>query len=612
MTNIPLPSRIGSWILISALALAPIFFLPITQDFYDFNKWILMLAILVVAIILWAYRSLQRSLCTFTFSPFALGFGALTLASLVSLFVSSANKVEALLAPFGPVTFLACTLIVGVIPTLFDTSARRQLLWLVYGSVSILSLLAVYQYFGMGNMMFPGVSYLADPLWTPTGSTAATITICALTLPLLLSHVASAWKLKNEAHLGILAILSLTLLAGLIISFIQIVPRYPSFILPLTDGWTIMLEILKGPKQAIAGVGAENFLAAFAAGRSATLNATPLWNMRFTANATLFFHITTIYGLIGGGAFIICAKSFIATHIKTYKWSLIIGFIALFIAPPSIGVLIVLVILCILSSDSVYEKSFKLTHRGWQRAILTILVGGTLILTMLVVSRVYWAELLFFRSLRAAQKNNGTATYNLQMQAIQTNYPLSRFHMYFSQTNLALATSLADTVAAPDYGENTSDEEKTTDQTLIANLIEQSIREAKVAVSLAPYNVASWENLARTYQQLIGVAQGAENWTITTFNEAIRRDPTNPILHLELGIAYISTKQYPNAIIQFQQAIALKSNYVNAYYNLANAYTLNDDNTSAIEALEHAQSLVDIQSDDYSIISKELEKLRNP
>jgi hypothetical protein len=72
-----------------------------------------------------------------------------------------------------------------------------------------------------------------------------------------------------------------------------------------------MLEILKNPKQAIFGVGADNFLYAFAIGRPASLNMTPIWSTRFTTNTNLFFHIITIYGLLGGGAFVYFAKTFL-------------------------------------------------------------------------------------------------------------------------------------------------------------------------------------------------------------------------------------------------------------------------------------------------------------
>ncbi len=216
-------------------------------------------------------------------------------------------------------------------------------------------------------------------------------------------------------------------------------------------------------------------------------------------------------------------------------------------------------------------------------------------------------SMLFYSSLLSAQSNNGTQTYNQQMSAITLNPTIGRFHIIYSQTNLALALSL---VAAINKPENTSsDDQKTKDRQLVAQLISQSIREAKLATSLNTNNVLAWENLARIYNQLIGTAQGADTWTVTSYKKAIELDPKNPILRLELGSIAMKQKAHDEAISQFKHAIELKKNYANAYYNLANAYKVNGSIMDAIEALKQTQQYTMNGSMDYEKVTKEIEAL---
>jgi len=604
-------TRGSKWILAIGLAIFPLFFLPVTQDYYDTNKWMLLVTIALFAFTLWAYHGFKRSLLTISWSPASLGLAGMTVASLISLIISSPNKTEALISPFGLVTFAALTLIMCIVPPLFDIPSRRRLLWLFYGTTAVLSLCAIYQFFGMGKTMFPSVSYLADPLWTPTGATMATLTIAILMLPIVLSHSIAAWKAKSELTAGVLILTTIIILCAVALTIYQLVPRLSIGFLPLREGWTILLEILKAPKQALAGVGADNFLTAFSAGRPASMNLLPIWNVRFTTNATMFFHFATIYGLLGAGACILLAKSFIPKAKNTFRISLILGLLSLFLVPPNLSLITVLTVLLVLSHDPKQVKEISIPHLNRGVRIILFLVAGAAIIACIVLAGIsYRAEYLFYQSLLRAQDNNGTATYNLQIAAIQTNPAVSRFHLTYSQTNLALATSLASSIAGAGQIGEEAKAQQTKDRDLIAQLVQQAIREAKIGVSQNTYNVLAWENLARTYGQLVGVAQGADNWTVTSYEEAIRHDPTNPVLPLELGIIYVRTQSYTNAIAQFQRSIALKPNFANAYYNLANAYKLNKDNTQAVTAMEQAGELVDPTSSDYTIITKELDDLR--
>ncbi len=587
---------------------APSLFLPVTQDFYDTNKWTLLIIIALASFAVWLYRSLRQSVFMISRSQAVIGLGSITIAALASLAFASTNKVEALLSPFGPATFLALTLLVAFLPTVFDSKWTNRLFWLLQISITFIALIAIYQFFGMGKVMFPKLTYLSDPLWTPTGSTIASLSLFVIFLPIFIAHTYTAWKTNNEMHLSFLALMSLAVCTGLVITVWQLVPRINGTLLPLNTGWSMMLEVLKNPKHAIVGVGAENFLAAFSAGRPQIMNISPLWSIRFTTNANMLFHLITIYGLLGAAASFLFGKSLILSKRGVMPLSLLLGLMSFLLTPPNVTVLITITILLILAGDHAKPLTIKVPRSIVPRTVITavlcIVIGTGLYFT----GRTYAAELTFYQSLVLSQENNGTATYTTQMNALKLNPNLTRFHITFSQTNIALAASLASTISTSQASKMSADE-LNKDRNLVAQLIQQSISEAKIAVKLNPSNVLGWENLARIYQQLINVAQGSADWSVASFQQAILLDPTNPSLHLELGSVYVKTNKYANAITEFERAAALKPNYANAYYNLSNAYHLNNDITQSISAMQQAEVYVDKTSNDYEIVSEQLNAL---
>jgi tetratricopeptide (TPR) repeat protein len=602
-----------SLLIIPLLTIIPLFFLPFTQDYYDTNKWYL-LAVLALCIVLFSGITLIRKSClTISLSPLSAGLTLCTLAALLSLGFTSVNRTEALLMPFGPVTFTAFTLIALFSPVFLTPLTKRLAVWCLYLCALILALITLYQQMGIGKFMFPGVPFLGDALWTPTGSTLGTAAILTIFLPLLALHAFGAVRQKKEAHAAFLIIVGLVTAAGLGVALWQMVPRLAGTLLPLRAGWVITLELLKNPLQAAFGIGAENFLTAFTFGRPLSFNLTPLWSVRFTTNSTLFFHILSTYGLAGAGSFLVLAWSIIRRRgLDVWFAALAAGLLSFFLLPPNLSVFTVVILLSLVSPYPHREYTINLQGKaGWLRYAAMILALAFVGAAGILLFRTYSAEYTFHQSLLAAKAGNGTLTYNLQTKAIDFNPRVSRFHMIFSQTNMALATSLAKTITPVDTTGQTGADAFARDRELVSQLVQQSIKEAKLAAQLNTLSILAWENLARTYQQLIGVAQGADTWAVSSFRQAMALDPTNPVLPLELGSVLIALKQYPAAITEFQRAVALKNNYTNAYFNLANAYKLNNDSTQAVAVLERAQILATPGSEDYNTIQKELQNLKN-
>lgn len=177
----------------------------------------------------------------------------------------------------------------------------------------------------------------------------------------------------------------------------------------------------------------------------------------------------------------------------------------------------------------------------------------------------------YYHRLALTQANtNGTLTYQYLQKAEQLNPEVDLYRVDMAQTNFALANALAiqkgPTKDNP-QGSLTDDDKKT-----IQTLLSQAINEGRVAVTLSPRSARNWEVLGSIYRNITGVAQNALAFALDAYAGAIQRDPLNPALRLSEGGIYYSAKNYDIATRFFSDAINLKPDYANAYFNLSLVY----------------------------------------
>jgi len=604
-------NSIGRWLVTLALAVLPLFFLPTTQDFYDTNKWLLLVGAAVAVFVIWTIRTIRTHEISLGNSPLLSGVLALTAASLVSMLGAPGSKVEAITGSFGFVSFvsLAVCLVFGT--TFFTRESRTTLRSALMVSTALCGLIAAYQAMGIGRYLTSVFPALGDPLWSPTGASTGLLVILLVSIPAVISAVIRQYRRKADTALVSSVIALLLIGAGLILTLYRFVPLFTRAILPVGYGWTIALEAFKNPRTAIFGVGTQNYLSAFTIGKPISINTTPLWNVRFGTGSTFLLHLATTYGVLGIVAGIVFLRGLWNTKDNPWqKASTVIALLAVVLLPVNLAALTFIIALRMATDDEHGITTMHLPQLPWVTPVLATMCAGVVLAASLFVGRVYAAEVAFYRSLRAAQRNNGTDTYNLQRKALQLNTNAARYHIAYSQTNLALANSLALSFAAEATQSAQSEDQATGDRQLIATLVQQAIREGKVAVNLAPTNVIAWENLARVYQSLAPIAQGADVWAVASYQQAIALDPTNPILRLDLGGMYIRQENYDSAIQQFLIATQLKIDFANAHYNLANAYRLTGDNDKAAAELEATRTLITQGTDDYTKVVGELDELK--
>ena len=213
------------------------------------------------------------------------------------------------------------------------------------------------------------------------------------------------------------------------------------------------------------------------------------------------------------------------------------------------------------------------------------------------------SDLTFQKSLVAAAQNNGSLTYQEQARAISIFPYRDGFYRVFSQTNLALANTLA---SQTPQGASPSAQV----QQNITTLIQQSINSGRQATSIAPQSYVNWQNLSSIYRGLIGFGQNAESFAIATAQQSINLDPNNPQQYISLGGIYYQLGAWDQAQSQFQIAVALKPDYANSHYNLGHALEQKGDLENALVQYRIVKSLVVQDKASLEQIDKEIAALQ--
>jgi tetratricopeptide (TPR) repeat protein len=229
-----------------------------------------------------------------------------------------------------------------------------------------------------------------------------------------------------------------------------------------------------------------------------------------------------------------------------------------------------------------------------------------------VLFRLYsFAMADYYHRLGLSQVNiSGNLTYQYLQRAEELNPFIDLYRIDMAQTNFALANQLA-TQKGPTE-ENPQGTLTDEDRNNIQVLLSQAINEGRTATALSPLSSRNWEVLAAIYRNISGVAQNALEFSLDSYGRAIQRDPLNPSLRINVGGIYYSINNFDLAIRFFTDAINLKPDYVNAYYNLAIAYRAKGDLSSAQLVAERTVALLDDkESGDYKQAIRLLDEIRN-
>ncbi|MCJ7829608.1 tetratricopeptide repeat protein [Patescibacteria group bacterium] len=596
-------NKIIQWSLVVLAGLIPLFFLPFTSEFYEFNKNILLLVVSGLCLAVWALKMVLEKKVTFRRTPLDLPILTIAGAFILSTIIAAPNKLETLWLPNGTGTIVALTILYFIMTNNIKKTGQIKLLGaLIFGGV-VLSLITIYQFIGLGESLIASGSlwaFLRLKAWTPVGGLLPLATFLIVILVLVTTQFLTHLKRRSFSLSTIYYLLSIILiLAGLIISLYQLFnPANKPLLLPLSTAWAIAVESFKNGKIFLFGVGPKSFLDAFSQFRPLSYNLTPLWAIRFGNSSNFYLHSLTTVGLLGLAAYLWLIGKVLKKRGPLAYFIPLLAILLIFLFFPAnfLMLFVFYVLLALLANDlPVREYTEQSRILPWTIFIPTLLlVAGC----FFFIGRAYAAEIYSKHSLNSIAQNDGTNAYNHQIKAISLNPYHDVYRISYSQTNLLLADALA-------RKSDISDQ----DRQNITVLIQQSISEAKTAVSLNKNKVINWENLANIYRQLINFAEGADQWTISTLRQTINLDPTNPELKLSLGGVYYALGNYDEAIRWFQQAVDNKVNFANGYYNLSAAYKEKGDFKKAHEMMQITLNLIPTDSQDYQKARDELEEL---
>jgi len=599
-------AKIFTWIITLLAFGLPLFFLPFTSEFYQINKiaflYLLLGVMLLILVIKLFFEQNLKILKTDLNWPIL----GLVASFLLSSFLQAPNRPLSLLEDTGIILALAL-LYFFIVNYCRGKKPILQIMTALISSGVVLSWLTLFSFLGI--LSKTGPLWLENKAWTPTGSPLITAQLLLILMP-----GTFYWAFKTKDALkkillfvaSMMQVLSLVVILALFINK-EVVLTYlwPNF------GWQISVEGLKTIRTALFGVGPGNFLAAFNQFRPLGLNNTSLWAVKFITNSNQYLHLLSTVGILGLGFYLlILLKSLKKGGFKGSLVSKVIyiclaaSFVIQLLLTSNVLILTVTFLLLALleaskmSLSSASNSSYELKSQ----ALAWSLAGLLLILTFFGLywqTRIWLADRQFRKSLLAAQANKGAETYNLQIKALMLNPYAPGYRVTYSQTNLALANSIT-------ANKNLTDQDKES----VRQLIAQAIREAKTAVNLNPQISSYWLNLANLYRNIINVVQDADQWAMATYLEAVRKDPTNPLLRVEFGGLFYGLKDYDRAITQFQQAVNLKPDYANGYYNLAEAYKAKEDWQNAFYNLQLTANLVEPDSPDYQKTQDELKEIQ--
>lgn len=600
--------------------LLPLFFLPITSEFYDFNKQALIIFLALASLLLLTASFVAERQVTLTFSPFGLPILAILVSLVLSAVLRSPNRLDALIDPGQVGTYLGLAVIFFCAINFLRTKSQLDIFSIsLTVSAAILGLVTIFWASGLAQKipLISSFQFLASATWSPTGSPLATLSLFLAFLPFLALQLLREKTLHLKSSLLAVSFALILVASGLISYRLFLSSDASSRPLFLSHrfSWAIALEALK--ISPLLGTGPGSYLADFTQFRPVTYNLTPNWSIRFTTGSNYFLHLFATLGLLGALAYLWLIYRTVLTLKKSSNLHLVPILVifatqlflpAYFIQTVFLFLFLILAVVSLkLSGSSLIQEStidiVAASTSGSKSPLLPIisLILATAIIfpTGYLFARSYLAEVLFQKALTAAAKNDGKATYDTLIRSISANPSRDVYRVVYSQTNLLLANALAS-------NENLTDADRNT----ITQLVQQAIREAKNAVSLNPTKVSNLENLAGVYRNLLNFAQGADSWTLASYRQAITLDPVNPNLRIALGGVYFAQKNWDEAVRFFQSAIDLKPDLANAHYNLAAAYREKSEYPKAVASLETVLTLLDKSSADYTKATSELEELR--
>ncbi len=631
----------------------PVIFTTITTNPIVLPKQVLLGGVVILLLVLQCAKMLSEKSVKLRRTSFDIPIILLAIFSLLSS-IFAVNRADSLTA-FVPYLFaiLGFFLIVNIVK---DKNSLLFLMFsLIIGAV-LLSLSGVLSFFKIYILPFPGTH---AQTFTPLGSLLEQeiylILVFSISFYYLWRFFRSKARAKEQDAFSqdankmsssemtkavSFGVSSFVILLGIIVTTYALFTLDKPLILPIETGFQtafseISLDSGRIAQGFLLGSGFGTYAVDFARWKQAVFNQDPtLWNLSFFRSSNFVLELLATTGVLGLCTFIFLLIRAVKEIRSVPQNKMLISLIALlifsFLLPLSFvtQTLFFIILGLFAANQGLITKAnnrffdIELQLVAFRKGLIameaphtkndkSLILPSTIgVLILLLVGWIGYlgilyttSDLTFQKSLVAAAQNNGSLTYQQQAQAISTYPYRDGFYRVFSQTNLALANTLAS------QSPKGSSPSATISQN-ITTLIQQSINAARAATTVAPQSYTNWQNLSSIYRGLIGFGQNAESFAVATAQQSINLDPNNPQEYISLGGIYYQLGQWDNAQNQFQIAIALKPDYANSHYNLGHTLEQKGDSQNALVQYQVVKSLVAQDKASLEQIDKEIAALQ--
>lgn len=624
----------------------PLVFTTATTDAFSLPKQLLLATITLASLLFFGARMISEGSVKIRRTPFDLPIFIFGIVTFISS-VLSINRFDAFIS-YLPLFFS----ILGYFLIVNFVKKESSLLFLVVAFViggTVTSLLTTLSFFKLYILPF---EFAKNQAFTPLGTLLDQAIYLALLLPVAIYFARSIINIRSIDQNNLIkpigfTIASIIITIGLSTTIYQLFTTQKPIILPFEAGFQTAFAAISQDNGRVAqgflfGSGYGTYLTDFTRFKQPPFNINQnLWSLSFVRSSSYILELLATTGVLGLFSFLFLLYKIIkeSKTVNIFKdnpayLALLLGIAATFVLPFSFVAQTTLFILLALFTvaQGIYQHAHtaqrffdvELYFVAFKKGLFPLSVSPlstdgrsfTKILPIsfftfflitigafayLLVTFVQ-SDVLFQRSLVAASQNNGLQTYNDQTNAI-TIFPYrDAYYRIYSQTNLAIANSLA---ANQPEGQKPNQQTQET----IYGLIQQSINSARQATTISPLTSVNWQNLSSIYRSLIGFGQNAEEFAVLANQQAIILDPNNPQQYLNLGGLYYQLGRWEQAQNQFQVAVNLKPDFANAYYNLGHALEQKGDLQNALRQYQAVQTLVNNDTEGVKKIKEEIAAL---
>ena len=584
--------------------LLPLFFLPWTAEFFEFNKQFLLWLVMPLALFLWLFKTIRQkqlkiktnilNLPILLFLLLAAASAVFSLDRFSSFFGYYGRFSDAWLGLLSLVIFYFLLINTGV-----ADSAKKIYDLLKLFIYSALAAAAVSFSARVGFLKLLSVeapNWLSSPWFNPAGGSLYSLGIFLTTAAAAVVGLFLTGKLKKSERyiFGGGLILIVIVLVSVNSSWLGLKPPQEA-ILDYSPALAIAKQALKA--SPFLGSGPGTFAYDFSLYRPAELNQNPLWQVRFDKSASQILELPATYGLLGLLGYFLIASLIIYLNVK-----LLIKHGRAWRTEGKSGdynlaITLFSVFLWLFLCQIFFQTNTVLNFSGW--LFLGLLVAfwqarDAAVFKEKIISlaenlkwRKFWLLVLFLAAAgwfalaayeikffaadvlaaRGADREASLAAAG-KLNPKRHNYEISLAKFYLNRLKI----------------EARQPKDKRDGSYLKAN-IASAIDQGRQAAWLTPNSVAAWETLGMIYRDASPLTFNGEPWAVESFSRALALEPTNPVLATELAKAYFNNDDAVNAEKYFKRASELKPDYYEAKFGLAKVYLKNQKDKLALDLL---------------------------